>query len=91
MTQNVTARMLPCLMRPLFPLFKLLVKPDNGKSAKKASRSSVYLATSKDVENKSGIYCDKNVQIKEMPKVVMDENNRKYIWDKVTELTIGKI
>jgi NAD(P)-dependent dehydrogenase (short-subunit alcohol dehydrogenase family) len=91
MTQNVTADMLPFLMRPIFPIFKLLVRPDNGKSAKKASRSSVFLATSKDVENKTGIYCDKNVQLKEMPKVVTDEYNRKYIWDKVTELTTGKI
>jgi NAD(P)-dependent dehydrogenase (short-subunit alcohol dehydrogenase family) len=91
MTQNVTTDMLPFLMRPLFPIFKLLVRPDNGKSAKKASRSSVYLASSKDVENKTGIYCDKNVQLKEMPKVVTDEYNRKYIWDIVTELTTGKI
>jgi NAD(P)-dependent dehydrogenase (short-subunit alcohol dehydrogenase family) len=91
MTQNVTADMLPLLMRPIFPLFKLLVRPDNDKSAKKASRSSVYLATSKDVETKTGIYCNKNVQLKEMPKAITDEHNRKYIWDKVTELTIGKI
>ncbi len=91
MTQNVTADMLPFLMRPIFPLFKLLVRPDNGKSAKKASRSSVYLATSKDLENKTGIYCDKNVQLKEMPKVVTDEYNRKYIWDKVAELINNKI
>ena len=91
MTQNVTADMLPFLMRPIFPLFKLLVRPDNGKSAKKASRSSVYLATSKDLEKKTGIYCDKNVQLKEMPKVVTDEYNRKYIWDKVAELTNNKI
>lgn len=91
MTQNVTAGMLPFLMRPIFPIFKLLVRPDNGKSAKKASRSSAYLASSKDVENKTGIYCDKNGQLKEMPKVVTDVYNRKYIWDKVTELTTGKI
>jgi NAD(P)-dependent dehydrogenase (short-subunit alcohol dehydrogenase family) len=89
MTQNVTAEMLPFLMRPIFPLFKFLVRPDNGKSAKKASRSSVYLTSSKDVENKTGIYCDKNVKLKKMPKVVTDEYNRKYIWNKVTELTKG--
>jgi NAD(P)-dependent dehydrogenase (short-subunit alcohol dehydrogenase family) len=91
MTQNVTADMLPFLMRPLFPLFKLLVKPDNGQSAINASRSSVYLATSKDVDNKTGIYCNKNVQLKEMPKAVTNEYNRKYIWDKIIELTKDKI
>ena len=91
MTQNVTAEMLPFIMRPLFPLFKLLVKPDNGQSAINASRSSVYLATSKDVDNKTGIYCNKNVQLKEMPKAVTNEYNRKYIWDKIIELTKDKI
>jgi NAD(P)-dependent dehydrogenase (short-subunit alcohol dehydrogenase family) len=91
MTQNVTADMLPFLMRPIFPVFKLLVRPDNGKSAKKASRSSVYLATSKEVENRSGIYCNKHVQLKEMPKAVTDVNNRQYIWNYVNGLIKDKL
>lgn len=91
MTQNVTADMLPFLLRPLFPLFKLLVKPNNGKSAKKASRSSVYLATSKEVENMNGMYFDKNVQLKGMPKVATNVENRKFIWDYLDKLTKDKI
>ena len=91
MTQNVTADMLPFLMRPIFPLFKLLVKADNGKSAKKASRSSVYLATSTDVENKTGIYCNKNVQIKPMSTSVLNETNRNYIWNFVQKLTSNSL
>lgn len=91
MTQSVTKEMLPFFLRPLFPLFKLLVKPDNGESARKASRASVYLATSKDVENKSGIYCDKNMRIKEIPKAVADKNIRNYIWKYVTKLVENKL
>lgn len=89
MTQNVTASMLPLLIRPMFPLFKMIVRPDNGKSAKKASRSSVYLATSKEVENLTGVYCDKNVHLKAMPEVVTNDYNRKYIWEKVVGLVNG--
>ena len=55
MTQSVTPQMLPGFMKNLFPLFKFLVRPDGGKSAAKASRSSVYLATSGDVKNSFGI------------------------------------
>lgn len=91
MTQNVTADMLPFLMRPLFPIFKILVKADKGKSAKKAARSSVYLATSKELEHQTGIYCNKNSEIVAMPKAVKDEYNRQFIWNKVNELLVGKI
>jgi NAD(P)-dependent dehydrogenase (short-subunit alcohol dehydrogenase family) len=35
MTQNVTADMLPGMMKIIFPLFKFFVRPDGGKSAEK--------------------------------------------------------
>lgn len=92
MSKNAAAKMVPLYLRPLFPLIKLILfKPDNGQSAKKASRSSVYLATSAEVENKTGLYCNKYVQIVEMPKVVTDEKNRKYLWKYVNELISDKI
>lgn len=91
MTQNVTADMLPFLLRPLFPVFKFLVRPDQGRSAQKASRSSVYLATSKEVENRTGIYCNKQLQIKEMPKAVAEAFNRQYIWNYVNGLIKDKL
>ena len=90
MTQSVTPQMLPGIMKILYPLFKLLVRPDGGKSAAKASRSSVYLATSVDVEKLGGIYVDKNLKISRMPKVVTDEYNRKFIWDYVNNLILTR-
>jgi NAD(P)-dependent dehydrogenase (short-subunit alcohol dehydrogenase family) len=88
MTQSVTADMLPGIMRFLFPLFKLLVRPDGGKSAEKASRSSVYLATSPEMDGKSGLYFDKNVMLAAWPSAILDKNNRLRIWKTVEELSI---
>jgi NAD(P)-dependent dehydrogenase (short-subunit alcohol dehydrogenase family) len=81
MTQNVTAEMLPSLLRFLFPIFKLLVRPDNGKSAAKASRSSVYLASSSDMDGKSGLYFDKNVKHAKWAKAILDSSVRAIVWD----------
>lgn len=83
MTQNVTPEMLPFLMRPLFPIFKYFTRPDGGKSAEKASRSSVYLASSPEVEGKTGLYFDKNVKQAPIPNAATDEYNRRTIWEYV--------
>lgn len=90
MTQSVTADMLPKGMRLLFPIFKWFVKPDGGTSAKKASRSSVYLATSDEIKNKTRIYISKHVKEVEFPKVAIDSTNRKFIWEYVNNLIKGK-
>lgn len=83
MTQNVTADMLPWLMRPFFPLFKLLTRPDGGKSAKKAARSSIFLASAAEVNGKTALYVNKNVQIVPLPDFVLTDSNRKTLWEKV--------
>ena len=91
MTQNVTAKMLPGFARPFFPIFKYLTRPDNGESAKKASRSSVYLASSNEMSTKTGIYIDKNVKKQAMPKVVTDESNKIFIMKYVEENLKNKV
>jgi NAD(P)-dependent dehydrogenase (short-subunit alcohol dehydrogenase family) len=91
MTQNVTAKMLPWFARPFFPIFKYLTRPDNGESAKKASRSSVYLASSNEMSTKTGIYIDKNVKKQAMPKVVTDESNKIFIMKYVEENLKNKV
>lgn len=87
MTQSVTANMLPGIMRFLFPLFKLLVRPDGGKSAEKASRSSVYLASAPDMEGKTGLYFNKNIRLAAWPTAILDKNNRLQIWQLLEELS----
>jgi NAD(P)-dependent dehydrogenase (short-subunit alcohol dehydrogenase family) len=88
MTQSVTADMLPGLMKIIFPLFKFFVRPDGGKSAEKASRSSVYLASSAEVEGKTQLYFDKNVKLTSWPKAATSQNNRKVIWELVSKLSV---
>lgn len=90
MTQNVTAQMFPWYVRLFFPLFKLLTRPDNDVSAKKASRSSVFLASAKEVEKQTGIYVNTHSQRKEMPSVALLPENRKYLWEYVNNLLAGK-
>ena len=86
MTRNVTPEMLPGFMRWMFPIFKLAVREDGGKSAAKAARSSVYLASSKDVEGVSGKYFDTNAKQAEWSSAVLDANLRAQIWSTVERL-----
>ncbi|MBI5954992.1 MAG: SDR family oxidoreductase [Chloroflexi bacterium] len=87
MTRSVTADMLPGFMRFMFPLFKLAVRDDGGKSAAKASRSSVYLASSPKVEGVSGEYFDTNSTLVSWPPAVLDATTREKLWSIVERLT----
>jgi len=49
MTRSVTAEMFPPAVRFIFPIFKFMTRPDGDKSARKASRSSVYLTSSPEL------------------------------------------
>jgi len=90
MTQSVTKEMLPVFFRPLFPVFKLFTKPDNGKSAKIASKSSVFLATSDTMNNITGKYFNKKCKETTMPKCVTDENTGKFVWNYVNKILLDK-
>ncbi|MBI3241262.1 MAG: SDR family NAD(P)-dependent oxidoreductase [Chloroflexi bacterium] len=80
MTRSVTPGMLPGFMRFLFPLFKLAVRDDGGKSAAKASRSSVYLASSAEVEGVNGKYFDTHSKLVDWPAPVIDQTTRQQLW-----------
>jgi hypothetical protein len=86
MTRSVTPEMLPGFMRFLFPIFKLAVREDGGKSAAKAARSSVYLSSSPEVEGVSGKYFDTNSKNVEWPAAVLDSSVREKIWDMVSRM-----
>ncbi len=86
MTRSVTPEMLPRAMRWMFPVFKLMVRDDGGKSAAKAARSSVYLASSKDVEGVSGKYFDTNCKAAEWSSAVLNANLRAQLWSTVERL-----
>ncbi len=44
----------------MYPLFRLLFREDDGKSAKKAARSTIWGATSADLDGVTGRYFDTN-------------------------------
>ena len=87
MTRSVTPEMLPRAMRWMFPIFKLLVRDDGGKSAAKAARSSVYLASSPEVEGVTGKYFDTNCKEAAWSPAVMDDDMRKTLWEQVEQIT----
>lgn len=80
MTGSVTAGMLPVAMRPLWPVFRFVTRPDDGSSAAKASRSSVYLATSSDVPGRTGLYVDKHCEEVAWPSAVDDPDLRRRLF-----------
>jgi NAD(P)-dependent dehydrogenase (short-subunit alcohol dehydrogenase family) len=86
MTRSVTAEMLPPALRFAFPVFKWFVRDDGGKSAVRASRSSVYLSSSPEVDGVSGAYFDKRCRRVEWPAPTMDAALRSQLWDIVEDI-----
>ncbi len=80
MTWSVTPEMSPFILRLMWPLFRLMIRPDGGQSAAKASRSSVYLASSPEVESVNGTYFDTKSKIAAWPKAVLDPAVRHKLW-----------
>ncbi|MCX6056881.1 MAG: SDR family NAD(P)-dependent oxidoreductase [Chloroflexi bacterium] len=87
MTTSIQPEMAPTILKLIWPLFKWMTRPDNGKSAAKASRSSVYLASSEDVEGMSGKYFNTNCKIVEFPTFVMDTTTRGKVWEAVVHVS----
>jgi NAD(P)-dependent dehydrogenase (short-subunit alcohol dehydrogenase family) len=78
MTQAMTPAMVPWFMKLAWPLFgRIMAKA----SPAKAARSSVYLASSPEVAGVNGKYYDTNSNLAKWPKAVLDENNRRFIWE----------
>lgn len=87
MTGAMTRDMLPFAMRLIWPIFKIIMRDDGGKSAAKASRSSVYAASSVELAGESGIYLDTNSKRKNWSADILDEAKRKEIWRVLEQIT----
>lgn len=86
MTQGVTAGAMPLAMRLIYPLFRWMVRPDGGQSAQKASRSSVFLASSPEVDGVTGRYFDRRGRAVAWPAPVEDTAVRARLWETVSRL-----
>lgn len=58
MTRSLTPRALPGAMKLMYPLFWLLFREDGDKSAAKAAQSTLWCATSPELEGVTGAYFD---------------------------------
>ncbi len=87
MTRGVIPEMLPGAMRWMFPLFRWLTRPDGGKSAARASRSSVYLASAAEVQGVTGKFFNSNCQEVKWPQAVLDMETRHKLWERLEHLT----
>ena len=78
MTRNVTPEMLPRAMRWMFPIFKLMTRPDNDKSAAKASQENISTRNAKKLQCLSSFSIQKYVKIcgKEFIKLQVCLQNR---------------
>jgi len=73
MTGAMTPAMLPFPMRLLWPVFKLVMRPDGGKGAERASRSSVWAATSPELEGVTGRSFDTAGRPSTLHRTVLEE------------------
>ncbi|TNE91790.1 MAG: SDR family NAD(P)-dependent oxidoreductase [Deltaproteobacteria bacterium] len=84
MTRAMTPRSLPWFLRPAWPVFRILIPTeDGGKSAARASQSSVFAATSETVEGKAGVYIDTNQQVAKLHPTVHDPANQAKVLDAI--------
>ncbi len=58
MTRSMSPSSLPGWMKLLYPMFRVLFRADDGASAKKAARSTIWAATSVDLDGVTGRYFD---------------------------------
>ncbi|WP_020671810.1 SDR family NAD(P)-dependent oxidoreductase [Amycolatopsis nigrescens] len=85
--REMTIGMFPLAARPLAPLLRLAMPVLFGaKAISKASRSSVYLASSDEVAGVHGSYFDLRSRRAEWPSFATDPRNREAIWRLCTRL-----
>jgi len=58
MTRSLTSKGLPGCFKLMMPMFKCMFKEDGGKSAAKAAKSTIWGATSSDLNGVTGRYFD---------------------------------
>lgn len=80
MTAAMTPSHLPWFMRPLWPVFKrVMMADDDGASARKASRSSVFAAVDPSLERVSGRYLDPKSREHPFHKSVRDQESQRKV------------
>ena len=72
MTRSLSLSALPGLMKLMLPFFRLFFAEDGGKSAAKAARSTIWGATSRDLDGVTGRYFDTNTTEQQLHPTAYD-------------------
>lgn len=83
MTQAVSSKTLPGVMKLFYPFIKLVFRKDNGESAAKAAKSSIWGATSPDLEGVYGKYFDTSCKETPLHKTTADPGAQEKILNAV--------
>jgi len=84
MTRGMTPAMVPAWMRLIWPVFGLMMRVA---PPARAARSSIFLATSPEVEGVTGAYFDTKSKRTKWPAPVHDDALRRRLWQISAELT----
>jgi len=85
LTQKTTTKTLPGLWKLLYPVFKIMMREDGGKSAKKAAASTIWASTTQDLDGISGAYFDTNTKERKFHPTIYD----RAVQQRVVELAAG--
>lgn len=82
MNKDLAAETYPPVVRPIVPVLRLAMPILYGRRALlRATRSSVYLASSPEVEDVHGTYFNSKAAPARWPVAVLDANTRRVIWE----------
>ena len=87
MTRSLTMNGLPGVMKLMLPFFRWFFKDDNGRSANIAARSTVWAATTDDLDGVTGLYFDTHTNKQRLHSTAYDETIQHTIIDLITSIT----
>lgn len=83
MTGSLSLGSLPGFMKLMYPFFKLFFADDGGKSAAKAARSTIWGATTPELDGVSGRYFDTNMNEQKLHPTAYDPATQSAILDRI--------
>ncbi|TYB61786.1 SDR family NAD(P)-dependent oxidoreductase [Nonomuraea sp. PA05] len=89
MNRVTPIRAFPILYRPVAPLVLKVVAPLFLSDLTRSARSSVYAATSAELDGVSGVYVDDRCRRKPMPASALDPGAQEAVWELCARLAGG--
>ena len=74
MTKSLSLKSLPGVMKMFYPIFWLMFRDDGGKSAEKAAVSSIWAATTTDLDGVTGKYYDSQTKERKLHPTAYDKD-----------------